>query len=263
MQDLRVTLFQSSLHWHEPQANRAMFEEKIWANSDSTDLIVLPEMFTTGFSMDAPQLAEPMGTGTHVWMKQMAKQTKSAIVGSYIVKENGQFFNRLLFVTPEGKHTVYDKRHLFRMASEHHTYQQGVEKPVILWRGWNICPQICYDLRFPVWSRNRVRQGKPEYDLLIYVANWPAPRVNAWDTLLQARAIENASYCIGVNRVGKDGNEIEYSGHSAVIDPKGSAINFVANREETINSTLSSTDLSAYREKFPVHLDADDFTIQV
>jgi len=262
MQDLKITLFQNDLHWHQPDANLAMFEEKIWANSNDTDIIVLPEMFTTGFTMDAAELAEPMRTRTFKWMQLQAKQTGSAIFGSYIVKENGHYFNRLLGVKPDGSCVAYDKRHLFRMAGEHETYRQGVDRLIVSWKGWNICPQICYDLRFPVWSRNKIKQGALDFDLLIYVANWPAPRIGAWDILLKARAIENSCYCIGVNRVGKDGNGIEYQGHSAVIDPRGTILGFEENREAALNVTLRKDELDQYRMKFPVHLDADDFTIQ-
>ncbi len=259
MQDLRVSLFQSDLHWHQPEANLAMFEEKIWNNSSPTDLIVLPEMFTTGFTMDAVGLAEPMGTRTFKWMQLQAKQSKAAVLGSYIVKDGGGYFNRAIFVVPDGTYKIYDKRHLFRMAGEHQTYQQGNNRPVLTWKGWEILPQICYDLRFPVWSRNKVIEGDPEYDALIYLANWPAPRISAWDTLLKARAIENACYCLGVNRVGTDGEGIEYLGHTAAIDPKGSVLGLERNGETVLNITLSKEELTRYRENFPVHLDADNF----
>lgn len=261
MQDLTVTLFQSDLHWQQPDANLAMFEEKIWANSLETDVIILPEMFTTGFTMDASNCAEPMRSRTFKWLQLQAEQTKAAITGSIIVKEKGNYFNRLLWVTPDGSHSLYDKRHLFRMADEHRTYTVGNTRPVIEWKGWKICPQICYDLRFPVWSRNKLRNGSLEFDLLIYVANWPAPRISAWDVLLQARAIENSCYCVGLNRIGKDGMGIDYLGHSAVIDPRGTALFYEDNKEVVKSITLSRSDLERYREKFPVHLDADDFDI--
>ena len=261
MQDLTISLFQSELFWHQPDANLAMFEEQISANPTDTDLIILPEMFTTGFSMDAEELAEPMGTRTFKWMQLQAERSSAAVMGSYIVKAEGKYFNRLLCVTPDGSHVSYDKRHLFRMAGEHDTYQQGVDRPVVSWKGWKICPQICYDLRFPVWSRNKTIHGAPEFDLLVYVANWPAPRVSAWDILLQARAIENASYCVGVNRIGKDGLGIEYVGHSTVVDFKGTILGFEKNVKNVLNLTLSQSELSDYRQKFPVHLDADNFKV--
>lgn len=261
MQDLKVSVIQSDLHWHQPEANLAMFEEKIWTSSRENDIIVLPEMFTTGFTMDAENQAEPMGTRTSRWMQLMAKQTGSAIFGSYVVKENGHYFNRLLAVTPDGSCSVYDKRHLFRMAGEHETYHQGNERLVVSWKGWKICPLICYDLRFPVWSRNKVNDGVLDFDLLIYVANWPAPRVSAWDILLKARAIENTCYCIGVNRTGTDGMGITYPGHSAVIDPMGAVLSFEGGKQAVLNVTLNKSSLDEYRRKFPVHLDADDFEL--
>ncbi|GJM28647.1 MAG: amidohydrolase [Cyclobacteriaceae bacterium] len=263
MSDLSVTLVQSDLHWHQPAANLAMFEEKIWTIEKETDVIVLPEMFTTGFTMEASELAEPMGTGTFRWMQQQAEQTRAAITGSYIIKDQGKYFNRLLWVTPDGGYTIYDKRHLFRMAEEHQTYQEGTTRPVFEWKGWKILPQICYDLRFPVWSRNKVLKGKPEFDLMIYVANWPAVRITAWDVLLRARAMENSGYCVGLNRTGNDGKGINYNGHSAVIDPKGELLYFADSKEQIGEVTLSMEMLKNYRQKFPVHLDADDFTIQL
>lgn len=262
MQDITISLFQSNLHWHQPEANLAMFEEKIWGNSHPTDLIVLPEMFTSGFTMEATEQAEPMGTRTFKWMQLQAKQSNAAILGSYIVKDHGHYFNRAICVIPDGNYWVYDKRHLFRMAGEHETFQQGIERTVFSWKGWNIFPQICYDLRFPVWSRNRLIAGNHEFDLLVYLANWPAPRISAWDILLKARAIENASYCVGVNRVGADGNGIEYCGHTAAIDPKGTLLGLEEDNEAILNITLSKQDLVEYRERFPVHLDADKFTLE-
>lgn len=263
MQDLTVTLFQSDLHWHQPEANLAMFEEKIWSLEQTTDVIVLPEMFTTGFTMEASKLAEPMGTRTFKWMKQQAEQSNAAITGSYIVKEGGYYFNRLLWVTPDGNYSAYDKRHLFRMAEEHLTFKAGTERLTVSWKGWNICPQVCYDLRFPVWNRNRLKQGILEFDLLIFVANWPTPRVSAWDTLLQARAIENLCFSVGVNRTGKDGKGVLYNGHSTVVDPKGQVVFFAENTESVHSITLERDGLDRLREKFPVHLDADDFDIKV
>ena len=214
---MHITLLQTALHWQNPVANRAMLEETLFTLPEPTDLIVLPEMFTTGFTMNAAALAEPMNLTTFKWLKQMARQTNAAITGSYVVQENGQFYNRLIWMEPDGQFAHYDKRHLFRMADEEKTYTAGTLRLIRTWRGWRICPLICYDLRFPVWSRSRqIAPHQLDYDLLLYVANWPAPRQLAWDTLLQARAIENLSYVAGVNRVGQDGNQHTYLGGSAL-----------------------------------------------
>lgn len=261
MSDLKITLIQSKLHWQQPEANRAMFEEKIWDFDKATDIIVLPEMFTTGFSMEASEFAEPMGTGTFKWLQQMAKQTEAAITGSYMVKEQGQYFNRMLWVTPDGNHLYYDKRHLFSLGGEDKVFSEGTDSSVWHWKGWKIRPQICYDLRFPVWSRNKVKDGKPEYDLLLNIANWPVVRISAWDVLLRARSVENTCYGIGLNRIGKDGNGLEYVGHSAVIGPKGDEIYDAGDKNEIFQVNLSLDTLNSYREKFPVHLDSDNFSI--
>ncbi len=263
MEDLRITLIQSSLHWESPVANLAMFEEKIWKIGQPTDVIVLPEMFTTGFTMNAAPLAEPMNLHTFRWMKQMADQTGALILGSFIVKEEGRYLNRLLWMEPDGTFKTYDKRHLFRMANENEVYVGGSQRLIASWKGWKICPMVCYDLRFPVWSRNRwdVTSKTLDYDLLIYVANWPQPRVAAWDALLKARAIENLSYAVGVNRVGSDLKGSVYNGHSAVIDPKGATCWFGDEQEAVQTVVLDARLLNAYREKFPAFLDADDFTV--
>ena len=256
---MNITLLQPNLFWHDPVANRAHLEEQIFALPEPTDLIVLPEMFTTGFTMDARAVAEPMGLTTPRWMRQMAAQTNAVVTGSYIVREGqNTFFNRLVWMQPDGQFDTYDKRHLFRMAGEHEIYTAGNQRLIKEWRGWRICPLICYDLRFPVWSRNT---QSTRYDLLLYVANWPAPRQHAWNTLLQARAIENLSYVMGVNRVGTDGNGLAYAGQSAVIDFAGDAL-FRAGDAETVHQqTLSLDDLRAFRARFPADLDADAFTI--
>ncbi|MCU0445053.1 MAG: amidohydrolase [Microscillaceae bacterium] len=254
---LTLTLIQTSLHWQDAAANRAMLEEKIWQIGQSTDLIILPEMFTTGFTMQASELAEPMNLHTFKWLKQMAAQTNAVIMGSYIVQENGQYFNRLVWMQPNGEFAHYDKRHLFRMAEEHQTYTGGTKKIIQNLKNWRICPLICYDLRFPVWSRNL----NLEYDMLVYVANWPQARNVAWRTLLQARAIENLSYCVGVNRVGTDGKGIYYSGDSAVIDFKGTHLFQKADEEAIFTITLNKNELLEYRQKFPANLDADKFAI--
>ncbi len=257
MQDLTITLLQSDLYWENPGANLAMFEEKIWRINGKTDLIILPEMFTTGFTMNAPALAEPMNLSAFKWMKQNAAQTGAAITGSVIIKDKGSYFNRLIWMQPDGKFFYYDKRHLFRMAEEQLVYTPGTEKLLVSWKGWNIRPLICYDLRFPVWSRNR----KNEYDLLLYVANWPEARRLPWKTLLQARAIENLCYVAGVNRIGKDGKGIAYSGDSSIINPKGELLWQKETTEEIVSYTLSKSELDSFRAKFPADMDADDFSI--
>ena len=264
MQDLKVTLIQSDLHWEDVEANLAMFEEKIWQIGSTTDVIVLPEMFTTGFSMSAHKLAEHMNMRTTKWMRQMADQTGALILGSFIVTVHERFYNRIVWMEPGGNMKTYDKRHLFRMADEQKTYTQGESLLIGTWKGWRICPLICYDLRFPVWSRNRwdASAKKLNYDLMIYVANWPMIRINAWDTLLRARAIENLSYVVGVNRIGIDGNNIEYNGHSSVISPKGDT--FFINEGDDASRTieLSAHSLQAFRDRFPAYVDADDFNIE-
>jgi omega-amidase len=258
MQDLKITIIQSDLHWKSPEANMAMFEEQIWKIKEQTDLIVLPEMFTTGFTMDAKEVAEPMNHRAYKWMKQMAAQTKAVITGSVIIREGDKYFNRLLWMETDGYCSVYDKRHLFRMAEEHQVFSGGDKKIIKEIKGWKIYPLICYDLRFPVWSRN-VNNG---YDLLIYVANWPQVRSSAWNILLRARAMENLSFVAGVNRVGNDGNGIFYSGDSAILGPKGEEL-FVAHDKEVVHTqTLSYDDLQTFREKFPANLDADGFEIK-
>uniref|UniRef100_UPI0040487FA3 amidohydrolase n=2 Tax=Algoriphagus sp. TaxID=1872435 RepID=UPI0040487FA3 len=259
--DLRVALVQTDLHWQDKTANLAMLEEKIWSLKNSCDLIVLPEMFPTGFSMDSATLAEPMNLQVHKWMKQLAAQTGSVITGTVIISEGGKYYNRLLWVAPDGHTQSYDKRHLFRMANEDASFALGEQLPIFLLKGWKICPQICYDLRFPVWVRNRWTEGNAAYDLLFYVASWPAARISAWDALLPARAIENLSYTFGVNRVGIDGNQIAYNGHSAAYDFKGETLVNLEEQEQMQVIALNYTALEEYRSKFPAWKDADSFTI--
>lgn len=261
MQDLTVSLIQADLHWEEIDANLAMFEELIWC-IDQTDLIVLPEMFTTGFSMNAEKLAEPPGGKTFKWMRQMATQRKVAITGSYMIKESGQYFNRLHFVYPDGSSQQYDKKHLFNLAAEGETFTPGQERLILEYKGWKIHPLICYDLRFPVWARSRKTHGELyEYDLLLYVANWPDTRVNAWDTLLRSRAIENLAYCVGVNRVGSDEAAKNYNGHSGAYSPKGDELVFSAGEEKILTTTLLVKEMQTYRNNFPFQADADDFSL--
>lgn len=257
MQNLRISLVQSEIHWHEINANLAMYEEKIWSLKGETDVIILPEMFQTGFSIENTNLAEPINFTSFKWLKQLAAQTQAVITGSFMVKEGGKTFNRLIWMKPDGGWAKYDKRHLFRMAGEDEHFDFGSERLIVEWKGWKICPMVCYDLRFPVWSRNI----NLEYDLLLYVANWPAVRISAWDALLKARAIENVSYSIGVNRVGTDGNGIEYNGHSAAYSPKGETLAY-SETEEIITLTLDRKALDEFRTKFPAHLDSDAFKFQ-
>jgi predicted amidohydrolase len=264
MQDLKITPIQSDLHWEDTEANLAMFEEKIWQIGNTTDVIVLPEMFTTGFTMAASKLSEHMNMRTFKWMKQMADQTGALILGSYIATVHERHFNRLLWMEPGGHFKTYDKRHLFRMANEHKVYTPGESLLIAPWKGWKICPLICYDLRFPVWSRNKwdAQTRKLNYDVLVYVANWPTTRIDAWNTLLKARAIENLSYVVGVNRIGQDGNGIEYNGNSSIISPKGEYIYTNEGTESMRTIELSSNSLEAFRDRFPAYQDADGFDIE-
>ena len=264
MQDLKITLLQSDLHWEDIEANLAMFEEKVWQIGNTTDVIVLPEMFTTGFTTAAAKLAEHMNMRTFKWMKQMADQTGALMLGSYIATVHERYYNRLLWMEPGGQFKTYDKRHLFRMANEQKTFSAGESLLVGSWKGWRICPLICYDLRFPVWSRNRWdrQTQKLNYDVLVYIANWPTTRIDAWNTLLKARAIENLSYVVGVNRIGQDGNGIEYNGNSCVISPKGEYIYTNEGTESMRTVALSSNSLEAFRDRFPAFQDADDFEIE-
>jgi len=259
--DLHIGLVQTDIFWKDKVANLAMLEEKIWEIEESIDLLILPEMFATGFSMDAKELAEPMNLTVTKWMKQMAAQLKATVTGSVIISENGYYYNRLLWVTQDGTVSCYDKRHLFRMAKEEQIYSAGEKLPIFELKGWKICPQICYDLRFPVWSRNQALENEMAYDLIFYVASWPEVRISAWDALLPARAIENVSYSLGVNRIGVDGNGISYTGHSAVYDFKGSKIFDLAEMEIIKVVKLEADDLDTYRKKFPVWMDSDSFRI--
>jgi omega-amidase len=261
MNDLRITLIQSIQHWHDPEANRKHFAEKI-SQASETDLVVLPEMFTTGFTMQADMSEDWQGghAVTLEWMKDLAASQKIHLCGSIAVREEDKRYNRLLWVRPDGQWFQYDKRHLFSMAGETDNYSGGNEKLTVEIEGWKVRPLICYDLRFPVWSRNRLTNGDAEYDVLLYTANWPVPRIEAWKTLLHARAIENACYVAGVNRVGKDGNGMEYSGDSCICDFKGQTL--VHSKEDALlRYNIEYASLMEYRQKFPVLKDADDFVI--
>jgi len=256
--ELKVTIIQTDLVWENAPENRKNFETKINAITASTDIIVLPEMFTTGFAMQPEHLAETMDGDTIFWMLQLAKTTNSAICGSIIITENEKYYNRFLFVTPSGEIQFYNKRHLFSLAGEHERYQNDNKQVIIDYKGWRICPLICYDLRFPVWSRNT-----SNYDVLIYVANWPKPRITAWNTLLKARAIENMSYVVGINRVGTDANGHEYTGNSIVLDELGNEMTPITeNTGAIITTTLSKETLLASRDKFNFLNDQDEFEMK-
>jgi len=257
MEHLKITIIQSDLHWESIEKNLHMFTQKINAVSEKTDLIVLPEMFTTGFSMAPERLAENKNGKTIAWMKEQAAKKGCVITGSIIYEEDKKYYNRLVWMRPDGSYSVYDKRHLFSMANEDKHYTAGNKKIIEEINGWKICPLICYDLRFPVWSRNI---KKNIYDVLIYVANWPERRSHPWKTLLLARAIENQCYVVGLNRVGNDGNEIYHSGDSAVINFRGEIISKTAAQEESTETIhLNYNELDEFRKQFPVLDDADEF----
>jgi len=256
MQDLRVTIVQSDLVWENPKANRKNFT-KIFKNIPvKTDLVVLPETFTTGFSINAKKIAEPAYGTTEKWMATQAAKLNATITGSLMVKEGKKFYNRLVWMPPTGVPKYYDKRHLFSFGNEDKTYTQGKERLIVKIKGWKVCPQICYDLRFPVWSRNT-----DDYDLLLYVANWPVARMNAWNSLLTARAIENLCYVVGVNRIGIDKHKVECIGNSAIIDFKGNTLIRIADSPFVHTMTLSRKKLHDFRAKFPALLDKDQFEV--
>lgn len=257
--DIKITIVQTSLAWENIDANLSSFSQKLEnIQPSSTDLIVLPEMFNTGFTMNASRIAESVHGKTMQWMANISMQKKCVVTGSLVITDDGNYYNRLIWMRPDGTYEFYDKRHLFRMAKENETYTGGEKKLITELEGWKICPLVCYDLRFPVWSRNR-----QDYDCLIYVANWPERRSYAWRQLLIARAIENQTYVIGVNRIGKDGNSVEHSGYSVVLNPKGEPLsNIKPNVESTETILLSHQELENYRKEFPVALDADNFRIE-
>ncbi len=261
---LRVSLVQGDTRWHDPDANREYYGDLIGSLHGITDLVVLPETFTSGFSNEAIDRAETMDGPTVEWMRGHARDLDAAITGSVQLRTDAGVSNRLLFVTPDGEVRYYDKRHLFRYAGEHERYAAGRERLTLEWRGWRICPMVCYDLRFPVFSRNRYdveRKGDLDYDLLIYVANWPGVRAHAWRTLMRARAIENLCYVAAVNRVGTDGNGLVYAGDSAVMDYLGNPVSECTDMEVVSTTTLFLEELRAHRERFPAMLDADRFEL--
>lgn len=265
--DLRITLVQADTVWHDPTANRRLHAENLATRRGATDLVVLPETFTTGFSNAAVTTAETMDGPSVAWMREQARTLDAAVTGSIQIRDGDGVYNRLVFATPDGAVRHYDKRHLFRMAREEEVYAAGADRLIVEFRGWRICPLVCYDLRFPVFARNRIaaqREGELqlEYDLLVYVANWPAPRHEAWRTLLRARAIENLACVAGVNRAGTDGNGHPYLGGSAVIDALGRYAVECDAQPQVNDATLSLSALREFRRRFPAYLDADDFTLR-
>ncbi len=256
MQDITLSLVQANLNWESPAENRQHLAELLHAEPQLGELILLPEMFTTGFTMAAAKHSETLGGTTTEWLKNLTADLQKTITGSIIIRDQGRYFNRLIWMPPNGQPTYYDKRHLFRMVGEHQAFTAGQQRIIVKLGDWRICPLVCYDLRFPVWSR-----GNDDYDLLLYVANWPAGRRSAWETLLPARAVENLCYCAGVNRVGSDGNGVDYVGDSGVWDYYGHRLLDCGDREAIKHVRLDAEALNRYRQKFPAHLDADDFSL--
>ncbi len=266
MQALTVSLVQGATRWHDAAANRDYYGALVRALKGQTDLVVLPETFTSGFTNETLHQAETMDGPSLAWLRALAQETGLTLTGSMVIREGERCLNRLVWARPDGTFETYDKRHLFRMAKEHERYAGGEQRLIVELNGWRICPMVCYDLRFPVWIRNR--HGKRvsdhfDYDLLIFVANWPSPRREPWRTLLRARAIENLCYCVGVNRVGVDGNDLPYSGDSAAIDFLGAPLAELGAQEQVVTVTLDPKALVAHRERFPAWMDADEFDLRV
>lgn len=253
---MKTALIQTNIIWENPSENRRILEEKINALTESVDLIILPEMFTSGFTMNPNLVAETMNGATILWLQNVAKTKNCAITGSLVIAENGNFYNRMVFVFPDGEMQYYDKKHLFTLAGEDKTYTSGNEKVIVNYKNWKICLQVCYDLRFPVFSRNT-----ENYDVLIYVASWPKVRTNAWDILLKARAVENLSYAIGVNRIGTDNNGFEYIGHSQIIDELGNFIIEPTEKEGVFIADLDQNKMLETRKKLNFLNDRDDFNL--
>jgi omega-amidase len=283
MKDLKITFIQSNLHWEDADANIKMFSEKFSSIKDDTDLIVLPEMFSTGFTMNNKVVAEKMNGKAVEWMKRAANEKNCVVTGSLVIEDGGKYFNRLVWMRADGTFETYNKRHLFRYANEQDYYTAGNKKLIVELKGWKICPLVCYDLRFPVWIRNchplsisslgggknlqnpslRGKGGMEPYDVLLFVANWPERRNHPWKTLLMARAMENQAYVVGVNRIGNDNNNIYHSGDSAVINFKGEIISKTKAHEESVETvTISKNELDEWRNVFPAWVDADSFEIK-
>lgn len=258
MDTLTLTLVQSNLEWQQAETNREILAGLLANETIRTDLILLPEMFTSAFTMESGAIAEDWPGATVDWMQELAEKYDAAVCGSIAVTDDGKRYNRLVFITPEGNAVFYDKRHLFRMLGEHKRYAAGEERAVLVWRGWRIYPLVCYDLRFPVWCRNTPELA---YDLMLFVANWPGARNHHWQALLEARAIENLAYVAGVNRIGHDGNGIGYLGHSMVFDATGKTLLNAGESAGIHTVTLDKTQLEEYRQTFPAHMDADTFEL--
>ncbi len=262
MSSITISTIQTNLHWEDKTANLNMLEQKINSLRHATEVVVLPEMFSTGFSMNAAALAEKMDGTTVRWMKTMSMENRVILTGSIIIEEDGKYYNRLIWMMPNGELGYYDKRHLFGYGDEDKFYHSGNKRLITSVKGWKLNMLVCYDLRFPVWARQKPSsEGEVEYDVLVYVANWPERRSHAWKTLLCARAIENQCYVVGVNRTGKDGKEIYYSGNSLVIDPLGEVLYHMADEEDIFTITLEKEKLEEVRTIFPFLKDADQFTI--
>ena len=256
--ELHIVGIQADLFWENPAKNLVFFEEKINSLPENTDLVVLPEMFTTGFTMNPKNIAEKIDGTTVSWMRKFAVKRQIAITGTLVIQENNNYYNKLIFVHPSGKIETYTKRHSFTLAGEDKVYTSGKEKLIVTYKGWKICPLICYDLRFSVWARN-----VENYDLLIFMANWPVKRIKAWDTLLKARAIENMSYTIGVNRTGVDANNYSYSGNSLIVDYLGEEVSSLPkNKGGVVHATISKKSQNKVREKLGFLNDMDSFSIQ-
>lgn len=269
MSTFTCTVIQTNLHWENKLANLEMLENKINSIQEKTEVVILPEMFSTGFSMRPEELAETMDGSTVQWMKRVAAAKRIILTGSIIVEEEGNYYNRLIWMLPNGQFGIYDKRHLFSFAGEDQHYSPGNKRLIASVKGWKVNLQICYDLRFPVWSRQQTQpysddgSGGPEYDVLVYVANWPERRNHAWKSLLTARAIENQCYVIGVNRTGPDGNGIYHSGDSLVIDPLGEIVYHKADKEDIFTISLTKERLKEIRDKFPFWKDGDPFLLTI
>jgi omega-amidase len=262
---LRVSLVQGATRWHDAAANRDYYGAIARSLRGQTDLIVLPETFTSGFTNETLHQAETMQGASLAWLRALAQEVGLTITGSIVIRDGDRCVNRLVWMRPDGSFEIYDKRHLFRMAGEHERYAGGDKRLVVEINGWRVCPMVCYDLRFPVWIRNRHGKDKAdsyEYDLAIFVANWPSPRRQPWRTLLRARAIENLCYVVGVNRVGVDGNQLHYAGDSAAIDFVGEPLAELGAQEQVVTVALEAGALAAHRERFPAWMDADDFDIR-
>jgi omega-amidase len=259
MENLKVTVFQCYLFWENIDKNLQNLNLRLSSIREKTDLIILPEMFNTGFTMNASTLAEPMDGKTMEWMQNTAENYDCVVTGSLIIAEDDKFYNRLIWMRADGTYEYYDKRHLFALGKEHNTYTAGSKRLIVELKGWKICPVICYDLRFPVWLRN----NDAAYDLLLVVANWPEKRALHWRTLIPARAVENQSYVIALNRVGHDGNEVYHSGDSMCIDPNGNVIYYKRDEEDVYTFSINAEELIKTRRQMPFLADADDFTIEI